>query len=172
MLDFLFASQDASTASLTWIFALLDQHPDVLAKVRTCVCNGIWAIDTHGCRSARSKSACALTTSRCHLRRVALVPLSCHVILSPWQVLEQLTYTRAVIKELLRFRPPATFVPQMAMEDVELTPEYTVPKGSCRAHVTSSCAQQSAGTLVVPSLWAGCHQGFPEPDKFDPERMM
>ena len=33
MMDFLFASQDASTASLTWIFAFLRQHPEVLAKV-------------------------------------------------------------------------------------------------------------------------------------------
>ena len=32
LLDFLFASQDASTASLTWIFALLDEHPEVLQK--------------------------------------------------------------------------------------------------------------------------------------------
>jgi cytochrome P450 family 710 subfamily A protein len=32
LMDFLFASQDASTASLTWIFALLDQYPEILAK--------------------------------------------------------------------------------------------------------------------------------------------
>jgi len=34
MMDFLFASQDASTASLTWLAALLCDHPDVAAKVR------------------------------------------------------------------------------------------------------------------------------------------
>jgi cytochrome P450 family 710 subfamily A protein len=34
MMDFLFASQDASTASLTWLAALLCDHPDVLARVR------------------------------------------------------------------------------------------------------------------------------------------
>jgi cytochrome P450 len=33
MMDFLFACQNASTASLTWIFAFLHQHPEVLAKV-------------------------------------------------------------------------------------------------------------------------------------------
>ena len=33
LMDFLFASQDASTASLTWIFALLDQYPEMLQKV-------------------------------------------------------------------------------------------------------------------------------------------
>ena len=42
-------------------------------------------------------------------------------------------YTRAVIKELLRFRPPATFVPQMAMADVKITDDYTIPKGALRA---------------------------------------
>ena len=34
ILDFLFASQDASTASLVWMCHLLDEHPDVLKKVR------------------------------------------------------------------------------------------------------------------------------------------
>jgi cytochrome P450 len=34
VMDFLFASQDASTASLTWILALMADHPDVFEKVR------------------------------------------------------------------------------------------------------------------------------------------
>ena len=34
MMDFLFASQDASTASLTWLAVLLCDHPDVAAKIR------------------------------------------------------------------------------------------------------------------------------------------
>lgn len=34
MLLFLFASQDASTASLTWTVALMADHPDILARVR------------------------------------------------------------------------------------------------------------------------------------------
>ncbi len=33
-MDFLFASQDASTASLTWTLTLLADHPDVLQKAR------------------------------------------------------------------------------------------------------------------------------------------
>lgn len=121
VLDFLFASQDASTASLTWIFALLDANPDVLAKIR------------EEQKRIRPNDD----------------PLT-------YEVVESLVYTKAVVKELLRYRPPATFVPQMAMADVPLTDDYTVPKG----------------TLVVPSLWAACHQGFPNPEKFDPERMM
>ena len=34
VMDFLFASQDASTASLTWLAALLCDHPEVAARVR------------------------------------------------------------------------------------------------------------------------------------------
>ena len=34
IMAFLFASQDASTASLTWISALMADRPDVLAKAR------------------------------------------------------------------------------------------------------------------------------------------
>ena len=33
VMDFLFASQDASTASLVWTLVLMADHPDVLAKV-------------------------------------------------------------------------------------------------------------------------------------------
>ena len=34
IMDFLFASQDASTASLCWLLTLMADHPEVLAKVR------------------------------------------------------------------------------------------------------------------------------------------
>lgn len=33
VMDFLFASQDASTASLTWVMTLMADHPDILDKV-------------------------------------------------------------------------------------------------------------------------------------------
>ena len=35
VMDFLFASQDASTASLVWTMCLMADHPGVLQKVRT-----------------------------------------------------------------------------------------------------------------------------------------
>lgn len=34
VMDFLFASQDASTASLVWMISLMADHPDILRKVR------------------------------------------------------------------------------------------------------------------------------------------
>lgn len=33
VMDFLFASQDASTASLVWTMCLMADHPDILQKV-------------------------------------------------------------------------------------------------------------------------------------------
>lgn len=41
------------------------------------------------------------------------------------------------------------------MKDIQLTPDYVVPKG----------------TLVIPSIWSACIEGFPNGEKFDPERM-
>ena len=37
IMDFLFASQDASTASLVWVTCLMAEHPEVLAKVTWAV---------------------------------------------------------------------------------------------------------------------------------------
>jgi C-22 sterol desaturase len=43
--------------------------------------------------------------------------------------LESLTYTRAVVKELLRYRPPVLMVPYVAKKAFPITDSYTVPKG-------------------------------------------
>jgi C-22 sterol desaturase len=71
-------------------------------------------------------------------------------------MLESLTYTAAVIKELLRYRPPVIFVPYLATKPFPITPEYTAPKGA----------------LVIPSCYPALHdpQAYPNPDVFDPDR--
>ncbi|RAL11184.1 cytochrome P450 [Aspergillus homomorphus CBS 101889] len=71
-------------------------------------------------------------------------------------MLESLTYTNAVIKELLRHRPPVIFVPYLATKPFPITPEYTAPKGS----------------MVIPSCWPALHdpEAYPNPDIFDPDR--
>lgn len=71
-------------------------------------------------------------------------------------MLESLTYTNAVIKELLRHRPPVIFVPYLATKDFPVTPHYTVPKGS----------------MIIPSCYPALHDpaDFPNPSVFDPER--
>lgn len=71
-------------------------------------------------------------------------------------MLESLTYTAAVIKELLRHRPPVIFVPYLATKPFPITPEYTVPKGA----------------MVIPSCYPALHdpEVYPNPDVFDPDR--
>jgi len=119
VLDFLFASQDASTSSLVWILSFLAEHPEVLEKVQE-----------------------EQLTLRPHDEPVT----QDHVM--------QMTYTRQVVKETLRMVPPASLVPQESLQDFQLTPEIVIPKG----------------TLITPSLWASTSYGYPEPQKFDPDR--
>ncbi|MCJ1365794.1 RNA polymerase C-22 sterol desaturase [Acarospora aff. strigata] len=71
-------------------------------------------------------------------------------------VLEKMTYTRAVVKETLRYRPPVLMVPYLAKKSFPLTENYTVPKGS----------------MVVPTLYPALHdpQVYPDPETFDPDR--
>lgn len=120
VMDFLFASQDASTASLTQTVALLADHPDVLEKVR--------------------KEQELLNPER--------GPLT-------YELIEKMTYTHQVMKEILRHRPPAPMVIQKAMRDIRLTDDYVCPKGA----------------IVCPSITAACLEGFSNPERFDPDRM-
>lgn len=52
VMDFLFASQDASTASLVWTITLMAEHPEVLARVRA----GGGGMPSGGVAAARAKS--------------------------------------------------------------------------------------------------------------------
>ncbi|GMI70041.1 cytochrome P450, family 710, subfamily A, polypeptide 1 [Hibiscus trionum] len=68
--------------------------------------------------------------------------------------LREMKYTQAVAREVIRYRPPATLVPHIAMKDFPLTESYTIPKG----------------TIVFPSVYESSFQGFSEADRFDPDR--
>ncbi|KAK8692508.1 hypothetical protein V6N13_075967 [Hibiscus sabdariffa] len=68
--------------------------------------------------------------------------------------LREMKYTQAVAREVIRYRPPATLVPHIAMKDFPLTESYTIPKG----------------TIVFPSVYESSFQGFTEADRFDPDR--
>ncbi|CAH9093458.1 unnamed protein product [Cuscuta epithymum] len=70
--------------------------------------------------------------------------------------LREMRYVEAVAREIIRFRTPATLVPHIAGEDYRLTENYVIPKG----------------TIVFPSVFDSSFQGFPEPEKFDPDRFM
>lgn len=71
-------------------------------------------------------------------------------------LIDNLTYTRAVVKEVLRYRPPVIMVPYVAKKDFPISPTYTAPKGS----------------MVIPSVWPATHDpvAYPNPDVYDPER--
>jgi C-22 sterol desaturase len=49
--------------------------------------------------------------------------------------LESLKYTRAVVRELLRYRPPVLMVPYLVKKPFPITDTYTVPKG-----MSSTCS--------------------------------
>ncbi|KAF2668615.1 sterol C-22 desaturase [Microthyrium microscopicum] len=72
------------------------------------------------------------------------------------EMLESMTFTRAVVKETLRYRPPVIMVPYIAKKDFPITDTYTAPKGS----------------MVIPSTYPALHdpEAYPNPDAFEPER--
>ncbi|GAM17378.1 hypothetical protein SAMD00019534_005530 [Acytostelium subglobosum LB1] len=65
-------------------------------------------------------------------------------------------YTRQVVNEILRFRPPAVMVPHENIEDIVIGDNVVVPKG----------------TMILPSIWSAHFdkEGFKDAHKFDPER--
>lgn len=69
--------------------------------------------------------------------------------------LPQLTYTRMVLQEVMRLRPPSYWLPRVAVEDDEID-GYPIP----------------AGTEVISMTYMIHHhpEFWPEPDRFDPER--
>ena len=120
---FLFASQDATSSASTWLFQIMADRPDLLAKVRE---------ENLRLRGGDKN-----------------VPFS-------MDLLESMTYTRAIVKETLRYRPPVIMVPYLVKKDFPVTEGYTVKKGS----------------MIVPSVWPATHdpEAYPNPDTFDPER--
>ncbi|CAK0787018.1 hypothetical protein CVIRNUC_010234 [Coccomyxa viridis] len=120
VMDFLFASQDASTASLVWLTCVMADRPDILAKVRD--------------------------------EQLRLRPDLNATITG--DILNEMTYSRQVVKEVLRYRPPAPMVPQITQREFQLTEDFTAPKGA----------------LLMPSLIAASMQGYTQADTFDPDR--
>lgn len=120
---FLFASQDATSSAVTYLFQIMAQRPDVLDKVRA---------ENLALRAGdRSK-------------RVNMDDM------------DKLVYTRGVIRELLRYRPPVLMVPYMTKKAFPLTDTYTVPKGA----------------MVIPTTYPAMRdpEVYPDPDTYDPMR--
>lgn len=69
---------------------------------------------------------------------------------------QSLPYTNAVIKEVLRYRPPVPMIPYETVQPLPVSPHYTIP----------------AGVMVLPSFYSALHDpaAYPNPDSFDPDR--
>lgn len=119
----LFASQDATSSACTWLFQIMADRPEILAKVRE---------ENLALRGGDRNKPFDM------------------------DMLESMVWTRAVVKETLRYRPPVIFVPYVAKKDFPMTENYTVKKGS----------------MVIPALWPATHdpEAYPDPDNFVPER--
>lgn len=119
----LFASQDATSSACTWLYQIMADRPDLLAKVRE--------------ENLRVRGG-----------DIDMPP--------SMDLLDQCIYTKAVVKETLRYRPPVLMVPYIAKKAFPVTENYTIPKGS----------------MVVPTTYPALHdpEVYPNPDSFDPDR--
>jgi cytochrome P450 family 710 subfamily A protein len=133
--DFLFAAQDASTASLCWTLHLVSTHPEVLAKLRE---------EQHTVRPNNEP----LTT----------------------EMLAALPQTWQTMKEILRLRPPATMVPHKTVKPFKISEDYTVCVLRVFVVFVLICVQAPKGSLVIPFIFGATHQGFENPNVFDPTR--
>jgi len=81
-----------------------------------------------------------------------------HERLPEFSDMEHLPYLNALVKEVLRWNPPAPLGMAKRLIQDDTYNGYFIP----------------AGTMVIENIWAVFHdpQVFPEPEKFDPERYL
>lgn len=74
------------------------------------------------------------------------------------EMMDEMPYLRAMVKETLRVKPPVTMVPYKTTKAFPISDDYTIPSGS----------------MVIPSFYNSLHdeEVFPEPDRFMPERWL
>ncbi|KAF7292607.1 Cytochrome P450 [Mycena indigotica] len=74
------------------------------------------------------------------------------------EMLDDMPYLRAVVKESLRLQPPVLMVPYKATKDFKIADDYTVPSGS----------------MLIPSFYNSLHESsvYPMPFSFVPDRWL
>jgi sterol 22-desaturase len=74
------------------------------------------------------------------------------------EMMDNMPYLRAMVKETLRLKPPVTMVPYKTLKAFPISEDYTVP----------------AGSMVIPSFFLSLHdpEVYPEPGSFLPERWL
>jgi len=72
------------------------------------------------------------------------------------EILDNMVYTKAAVRELLRYRPPVIMVPYLVKKAFPVSDTYTVPKGA----------------MIIPSVYPALRdpEVYPNPDYYDPER--
>ncbi|KAJ6574659.1 cytochrome P450 [Mycena capillaripes] len=74
------------------------------------------------------------------------------------ELMDEMPYLQAVVKESLRVKPPVVMVPYKSTKAFPISDDYTVP----------------AGSMLIPSFYNSLHDPvvYPEPDAFVPERWL
>ncbi|KAK7064617.1 cytochrome P450 [Favolaschia claudopus] len=74
------------------------------------------------------------------------------------ELLDEMPYLQAVVKESLRVQPPVLMVPYKATKAFPISDDYTVP----------------ANSMLIPSFYNSLHDAevYPEPDTFLPDRWL
>jgi cytochrome P450 family 710 subfamily A protein len=156
MLDLEFASQDASTSSLTSAAHFLSLRKDVRDKIREEVAAARLDIRTNGDsdRDAKVPKMTLCATAATFERALAGGPIDL-------DMLAAMPFTRKAVEELLRLRPPATIVPHAVQGSQPLRIPSESNKGGLNAPV---------GSIVCPSIWNANREGVENADEFDPFR--
>jgi C-22 sterol desaturase len=73
-------------------------------------------------------------------------------------MIDKMVYTRAVVKEQLRYRPPVLMVPYEVKKAFNVTPEYKVPKGA----------------MIIPTTYPALHdpEVYVNPEEYNPDRWL
>lgn len=74
------------------------------------------------------------------------------------EMMDEMPYMRAVVKESMRVKPPVTMVPYKTTKAFPISDDYVVP----------------ANSLVIPSFYNSLHDGdiYDDPEAFIPERWL
>lgn len=111
VLSFLFASQDAMTSAIIYLFQLMADHPEILAKVRE---------EQYRIRGADIEGPTSL------------------------DMVDDMVYTRACIKESLRLMPPVIMVSLAVVEEYQIVVDHfplsrcpTLPRKRSRSRKTT-----------------------------------
>ncbi|KZS91770.1 cytochrome P450 [Sistotremastrum niveocremeum HHB9708] len=125
VLSFLFASQDAMSSGIIYLFQHFADFPDVLAKVRE---------EQEKVRGGDVSKAMTL------------------------EMLDDMPYMKAAIKESLRIKPPVTMVPYKTTRAFPISDSYVVP----------------ANSIVIPSVYPSLHdpEVYPSPSSYTPSRWL